>query len=84
MENFKEGISGTASITKSTSDKESIDVEELRSDRALSACSCVIRSLDTSLASNLSGKGRLGQYPRQGRQIQGAVPANLRPLSIEA
>lgn len=57
MENFKEGISGTASITKSTSARESIDVVGPRSDRILSDCSCVIRSFDTSFARSLSERG---------------------------
>lgn len=39
MENLSEGISGTASMTKSTSARESIDVVGLRSDRILSDCS---------------------------------------------
>lgn len=56
IENFKEGISGTASMTKSTSERESIEVVELKSDRILSACSCVMRSFVTSLAKSLSGK----------------------------
>ena len=56
MENLREGISGTASITKSTSARESIDVVGLRRDRVLSDCSCVIRSFETSLANNLSAK----------------------------
>jgi len=54
MDSFKEGISGTASITKSTSERGFIFVEVVRRDRIFSDCSCVIRSLDTSLASNLS------------------------------
>ena len=36
MENFREGISGTASITKSTSERASIEVEGPRRDRILS------------------------------------------------
>lgn len=54
MENFREGISGTASITKSTSARESIDVVGARRDRILSDCSCVIRSFETSFARSLS------------------------------
>jgi len=56
MENFKEGISGTASITKSTSERESIEVLGERRDRIVSDCSCVIRSFATSLAKSLSGE----------------------------
>jgi hypothetical protein len=56
MENFREGISGTASITKSTSARESIEVVGLRRDRILSDCSCVIRSFETSFAKSLSKK----------------------------
>jgi len=54
MENFREGISGTASITKSTSARESIEVVGARRDRILSDCSCVIRSFETSFARSLS------------------------------
>lgn len=54
MENFKEGISGTASITKSTSARESIEVVGARRERILSDCSCVIRSFETSFARSLS------------------------------
>ena len=54
MEYFRDGISGTASMTKSTSERESIEVLGSRRDRILSDCSCVIRSLETSFASNLS------------------------------
>ncbi len=54
MENLRDGISGTASITKSTLERESIDVVEVRRDRVLSDCSCVIRSFATSLANSLS------------------------------
>ena len=54
MENLRSGISGTASITKSTSDRESIDVVGLRRDRIFSDCSWVMRSFETSLASSLS------------------------------
>lgn len=36
IENLREGISGTASITKSTSERASIDVTGLRRDRILS------------------------------------------------
>lgn len=56
MENLSEGISGTASITKSTPARESMDVVGLRRDRVLSDCSCVIRSFETSLANNLSAQ----------------------------
>ena len=55
MENFREGISGTASITKSTLARESIDVVGLRRDRILSDSSCVILSFETSFAKSLSG-----------------------------
>jgi len=54
MENFNEGISGTASITKSTSERASIDMEGSKRDLILSDCSCVILSFVTSLASSLS------------------------------
>lgn len=54
MENFKEEISGTASITKSTSARESIEVVGARSDRILSDCSCVILSFETSFERSLS------------------------------
>lgn len=55
MENFREGISGTASITKSTSARESMEVVGERRERILSDCSCVIRSFETSFARSLSG-----------------------------
>ena len=55
MENFREGISGTASITKSTSARESIEVVGERRERILSDCSCVMRSFETSFARSLSG-----------------------------
>lgn len=58
MDNFNEGISGTASITKSTSERGSIDVEGVTSARIVSDCSCVIRCFETSLASNLSANFR--------------------------
>lgn len=54
MDIFKDGISGTASITKSTSERGSIEVYVVSSDRILSDCSCVMRSFETSLASSLS------------------------------
>jgi hypothetical protein len=54
MSNFRSGISGTASITKSTSDRSSSFVVDESRDRASSAWSCVIRDLDTSLARSLS------------------------------
>lgn len=54
MLNFREGISGTASMTKSTSERESIVVDGLRSSRIVSDSDCVMRCFETSLASNLS------------------------------
>lgn len=74
MENFKEGISGTASITKSTSARESIDVVGPRRDRILSDCSCVIRSFDTSFARSLSDWGPV-------RSDETKMP--IRPLTCE-
>lgn len=55
MENFKEGISGTASITKSAEERSSIFVVGVRRERMLSDCSWVMRCLVTSLARSLSG-----------------------------
>ena len=81
MDIFSEGISGTASMTKSTSERESIDVVGLRSDRILSDCSCVMRSFATSLASSLSEQ-RVSLL-KLGWMVE-FQPANLRPLSIEA
>lgn len=52
--NLRDGISGTASITKSTSERESMVVVGVRRDRILSDCSCVIRSFETSLAKSFS------------------------------
>jgi hypothetical protein len=50
------GISGTASITKSTFERSPIAVVGVSKDLALSACSCVILLLVTSLARSLSIK----------------------------
>lgn len=83
MLNFNEGISGTASMTKSTSERESMVVDGLRSSRIVSDSDCVMRCLETSLASNLSMRGELvgcfGEY--LGREDG---PAKARPLSIDA
>ena len=54
IENFREGISGTASITKSTSESKSIDVVGARRECIVSDCSCVILSFETSLANSFS------------------------------
>lgn len=62
MSNFRDGISGTASITKSTSDSESIVVVGPRRDRILSDCSCVMRSFETSLANSLSAEGQMSAH----------------------
>jgi len=59
MENFREGISGTASTTKSTEESESIDVVGLRRERTLSDSACVMRSLEMSLARSFSANLRL-------------------------
>lgn len=56
MSNFSLGISGTASMTKSTDDRSSMEVPAVSSDLALSACSWVILDLDTSLARSLSAQ----------------------------
>lgn len=53
---MREGISGTASITKSTEERESIDVDGVRRERISSDWDWDIRSLVTSLARSLSGK----------------------------
>lgn len=55
--NFREGISGTASITKSTEERESIDVDGVRRERILSDWDWVMRSFATSLARSLSVEG---------------------------
>ena len=87
IENFKEGISGTASITKSTSERESMFVVVVSSDLMLSDCSWVIRSFVTSFAKSFSVACNdtdqlcLLSLWRKGR---GILPANLSPLSIEA
>ena len=54
MSNLSLGISGTASITKSTDDRLSNSVLVDSSDLARSASSCVILDLDTSFESSLS------------------------------
>lgn len=59
IENFKEGISGTASITKSAEDRSSIFVVGMRRERILSDCSWVMRCLVTSLARSLSGERQI-------------------------
>ena len=59
IENLRSGISGTASITKSASERKSIDVVGLIRDIILSDCSWVMRSFETSLASNFSAGRRV-------------------------
>jgi hypothetical protein len=54
--NFKEGISGTASITKSTEERESMDVVGMKRERIFSDSSWVMRCLVTSFARSLSGE----------------------------
>lgn len=54
MEVFNSGISGTASMTKSTSDRSSIFVVGLRRPRTSVAVSRVIRSFATSFSRSLS------------------------------
>jgi hypothetical protein len=54
ISNFKEGISGTASITKSAEERSSIDVVGIRRARTASASDWEMRSLETSFASSLS------------------------------
>lgn len=56
MSNFKEAISGTASMTKSTEESSSMDVVVERRLRTASASDWDIRSFDTSFASNLSAE----------------------------
>lgn len=56
MEVFKSGISGTASMTKSTSERSERLVLGTRRLRTRSAVSRVMRSLETSFSSSLSGK----------------------------
>ena len=52
-----------------------------RRDRALSACSCVMRSLVTSLARSLS-EGSWSVYGYLAGRSR--IPANLRPFSMAA
>ncbi len=83
MSNFREGISGTASMTKSTSERGSMEVWGVSRERMVSASSWVMRFFETSLASNLPTKGGV-------RRVSGGVgdegngPAKERPLSIDA
>lgn len=56
MSNFREGISGTASMTKSTEERSSIDVVGVSRLRTASASSCEIRCLETSFARSLSAE----------------------------
>lgn len=98
IEYFKEGISGTASITKSAEERSSIFVVGLSKDRMLLDCSWVMRCLVTSLASSLSGVARAlvgalelivsskychGKVGAK-RYAMEYIPANARPLSREA
>lgn len=54
MSNFREGISGMASMTKSTEERSSMDVVGVRRLRTSSASDWDMRSFETSFASNLS------------------------------
>lgn len=54
MSNFREGISGTASMTKSTEERSSIDVVGVRRLRTSSASDWDMRSFETSFARSLS------------------------------
>ena len=54
MVSFNEGISGTASITKSTLERSSILVVGESKERAESASAWVIRFLDTSFSKSFS------------------------------
>lgn len=56
ISNLSDGISGTASITKSTSEREERDVVVVRRSLAASASDCEIRSFDTSFARSFSAK----------------------------
>ena len=79
---FKEGISGTASMTKSTDERSDIWVVAVRRDRVVSASSWDMRSFATSFARSLSAFF----YQNRMDFMEGVdgKPANLRPLSIEA
>jgi hypothetical protein len=57
MSNLSSGISGTASMTKSAEDRSSMEVVGWSSARAASACSWVMRCLETSLARSFSVEG---------------------------
>lgn len=52
------GISGTASITMSTSERSDIEVEGMRRARAALEASSVMRDFETSFARSLSAKAR--------------------------
>lgn len=54
MSNFREGISGTASMMKSTVERSSMDVVGVRRLRTPSASDWEMRSFETSFASSLS------------------------------
>ena len=56
MDCLRETISGTASITISTSPRSDMEVVVVRRERVASASDCVMRSLETSLESNLSAR----------------------------
>src|SRR3569833_629223 len=85
ISNFSSGISGTASMTKSTSDRDSSVVEGDRSERALSASSWLIRDLATSLARSFSiGRGSASwQSLFDGDWRTLDEPAKVRPLSSD-
>jgi hypothetical protein len=57
MSNLSWGISGTASMTKSADERSSREVEGVSRARAASACSWVMRCLETSLARSFSVGG---------------------------
>lgn len=56
ISNLREGISGTASMTKSTSDSEKSDVCVVRRALVASASDCDIRSFETSFARSFSNQ----------------------------
>lgn len=82
MEVLRSGISGTASITKSTEDRSSSFRLGLIRPRALSAASRVMRSLEMSFSRSLSIHERVIHPSCANLDIERfIVPANLRPFS---
>ena len=80
MSHFREGISGTASMTKSTVERSSMDVVGMRRLRTSSASDLEMRSFEISFASSFSVQSSV-RFDMCCR-VELALPANFSPLSI--